>query len=68
MDMVQRDQRAFVRLLRANREVGAVMVRLAREIDDAECSAADLRQVAELLTGLADEARERAERIEGAGR
>ncbi|MGC7093585.1 hypothetical protein ACPZ19_02860 [Amycolatopsis lurida] len=66
--MVQRDQRAFARLIRTNRTLGTVMMRLTREIDDAEFGAAELRQLAEMLTGLAEEARERAERIEGAGR
>ena len=66
--MGQRDERALARLIRVNRGVGTVVMRLTREIDDAEFSAAVLRQLAELLAGLAEEARERAERIEGVGR
>ncbi|MBN6035942.1 hypothetical protein [Amycolatopsis sp. 195334CR] len=66
--MGQRDERALARLIRVNRGVGTVVMRLTREIDDAEFSAAELRQLAELLAGLAEEARERAERIEGVGR
>ncbi|GAB2764674.1 hypothetical protein GCM10027199_44320 [Amycolatopsis magusensis] len=69
MEMVRRrNQQAFVRLIRSNRDVGTVMMRLVREIDEAEFSAAELRELADLLAGLAEEARERAGRIEGAGR
>ncbi|MFI6029345.1 hypothetical protein [Amycolatopsis magusensis] len=48
--------------------MGTVMMRLVREIDEAEFSAAELRELADLLAGIAEEARERAGRIDGAGR